>query len=368
MGQTLRTRWILARNRWLMDPRFQSFAWKLPLVRSIARQRAGALFDLVAGFTYSQWLFAGVKLGVFEALRDQPQSVESIAILTDLPEASAMQLLRALASLDLAERLEDGSFTLGQNGAALAANGGVQAMIAHHDLLFADLADPVALLRERGGGKLSGYWPYAEGREGGDAAPYSRLMAASQPMVAEAVLDAVDLSGVSSLLDVGGGEGAFLEAVLRRHPGIRPMLFDLPEVAPRAVARLGPGLQAFPGCFPTDPIPPGADVITLVRILHDHDDATVLALLRQVRAALAPGARLIVAEPMADTPGARAMGDAYFGFYLLAMGSGRPRTPVEITAMLHQSGFGRVQQISTANPFAAQILEAHPAAETVNQR
>lgn len=359
MGQTLRTRWILARNRWLMDAHFQSIAWKIPIVRSIARRRAAALFDLVAGFTYSQWLFAGVKLGVFEALQAEPQSAESIAARTGLPLASASQLLRALASLDLAEPLEAGRYTLGQHGAALAANAGVKAMIAHHDLLFADLADPVALLRERGGGKLSGYWPYAEGHSDGDAAPYSRLMAASQPMVAEAVLDAVDLAGVTSLLDVGGGEGAFLEAVCRRHPRIRPMIFDLPDVTPRAIARLGPGLQTFPGRFPEDPVPQGAEVVTLVRILHDHDDETVLALLRQVHAALAPGARLIIAEPMADTPGARAMGDAYFGFYLLAMGSGRPRTPGEITAMLQQAGFARVQQISTANPFAAQILEAH---------
>jgi demethylspheroidene O-methyltransferase len=361
MAQTLRTRWILARNRWLMDARFQSLAWKLPLVRSIARRRAGALFDLVAGFTYSQWLFAGVRLGVFEALRAKPQGVESIAALTGLPPASASQLLRALASLDLAQRLDADYYTLGQHGAALVANAGVQAMIAHHDLLFADLADPVALLRERGGGKLSGYWPYAEGRSEGDAAPYSQLMAASQPMVAEAVLDAVDFSGVSSLLDVGGGEGAFLEAVLKRHPRIQPMLFDLPDVTVRAAARLGAVLQTYPGQFPVDPIPPGADVVTLVRILHDHDDETVLALLQQIRTAMAPGSRLIVAEPMADTPGARAMGDAYFGFYLLAMGSGRPRTPEEITAMLHQVGFGRVQQIPARNPFAAQILEARPA-------
>lgn len=367
MGETLRTRWILRRNRLLMDPRFQSLAWKLPFVRSIARRRAGALFDLVAGFTYSQWLFVGVRLGVFEQLRSAPQTAAALAATTALPEASAAQLLKALAALGLAEALDNGRYTLGQHGAALVANEGVQAMVAHHDLLFADLVDPIGLLERRGGGRLSGYWPYAEGRPDGDAAPYSRLMAASQPMVAEAVLDAVDLRGVGALLDVGGGEGAFLEAVMQRHPGIRPMLFDLPEVTPRAAARLGPRLQHFPGRFPDDPLPDGADLVTLVRILHDHDDETVGALLARIWACLPPSGRLVVAEPMAGTPGARAMGDAYFGFYLLAMGSGRPRTPDEIRQMLHRAGFADVQQIPTRNPYAAQILVARKPASTVNQ-
>jgi demethylspheroidene O-methyltransferase len=69
-----------------------------------------------------------------------------------------------------------------------------------------------------------------------------------------------------------------------------------------------------------------------VRVVHDHDDERVLALLRAVRAALPPGGTLLLAEPMAGTPGAQAMGDAYFGFYLLAMGSGRPRTPQRLGA------------------------------------
>jgi demethylspheroidene O-methyltransferase len=355
---SLRTRWLLARNRWLMDPRLQALAWKLPFVRSIARRRAGALFDLVAGFTYSQWLHVGVRLGVFEALAQAPQTEAAVAELAGLEAPAARQLLRALVALDLAEMLDDGRATLGQHGAALMANEGVRAMVAHHDLLFADLADPVALLRRRGGGRLSAYWPYAEGGEGGDVVPYSRLMAASQPMVAAAVLDAVDFSGVGRLLDVGGGEGAFLEAVLARHPNVQPMLFDLPEVVARASARLGERLERHGGRFPADPLPAGADMVTLVRILHDHNDATVLDLLCQVRACLAPGKRLLAVEPMAGTPGARAMGDAYFGFYLLAMGSGRPRTAKEITEMLHAAGFARVQQIPTRNPFAAQILEA----------
>lgn len=355
MTHSWRERWVQGRNRWLSDPAFQRFSWKVPIFRSIARGRSKAIFDLVAGFTYSQLLHAAVRLGVFERLRERPHSVAEIATAADLPVGSAAQLLKGLAALGLTESLGDGRYALGQHGAAMIANPGIIAMIEHHDLLYADLADPVALLRRRGGGQLSGYWPYAEG-QAGDVAPYSRLMAASQPMVAQAILDAVDFRTVRTLLDVGGGEGAFLEAARARYPHLSLMLFDIPDVVARGRARLGSALSAHGGRFPDDPLPRGADMVSLVRILHDHDDGTVQALLRRVVECLPPGGRVIVAEPMAGTQGAEAMGDAYFGLYLLAMGSGRPRTPGEIMAMLRSAGFGEVQQLRTENPYAAQIV------------
>jgi demethylspheroidene O-methyltransferase len=114
----------------------------------------------------------------------------------------------------------------------------------------------------------------------------------------------------------------------------------------------------FGGDFFTDPLPSGFDIISLIRVLHDHDDAPALALLRAVHAALPPGGTLFIAEPMAQTPGAEPAGDAYFGFYLLAMGSGRPRSPVEIAAMLQASGFSKSRLIATAMPLTARVIVA----------
>ena len=92
--------------------------------------------------------------------------------------------------------------------------------------------------------------------------------------------------------------------------------------------------------------------MTLVRVLHDHDDARVRTLLAAVRRALPSGGRLVVAEPMAATPGAEAMGDAYFGFYLLAMGRGQPRSAERLTALLVEAGFQSVRRVTdgTAAP------------------
>jgi demethylspheroidene O-methyltransferase len=91
-------------------------------------------------------------------------------------------------------------------------------------------------------------------------------------------------------------------------------------------------------------------VVSLVRIVHDHDDESALVLLRAVREALPGGGVLLLAEPMAGTPGAEPMGDAYFGFYLLAMGRGRPRTAAEIAQLLQKTGFGNVRSVPTPRP------------------
>jgi demethylspheroidene O-methyltransferase len=359
-----RERWLLWRNRLLGDARFQRLAMRLPLVRGKARGSAAAMFGMATGFVYTQTLTACVELGIIERLRTAPATVAALCAQGAIGEDAMQRLLAAGAALDLVEPLDGDRWTLGQMGAALATNAGALAMIAHHNLLYRDLTDPVALLRRgRGGGALAGFWPYAEGEEPGEAAnPYSTLMAASQPMVAEQVLDAVDFGRQRHLLDIGGGHGAFLMAVAARHPALAMTLFDLPGVATGArTALAAAGLDRItvaPGSFITDPLPPGADIVTVVRILHDHDDAVVAALLAKARAALPQGGRLVIAEPMAGTRGARAMGDAYFGLYLWAMGSGRPRTAESYRAMLRAAGFQSVREAPTSLPMIARVLIA----------
>lgn len=365
-GHGWRGRWIAWRNRLLASPRFQRFAARFPLTRPIARRRARALFDLVAGFTYSQILAACIETGLLDVLADGPQDSATLAARIDLPLAGAERLLRGAAALGLVERLGSG-WALGGDGAALRGNRGIAEMVAHHHLLYADLADPVALLRRGGGGgALSRHWRYAEAPATGDSAAvaeYSALMAASQPMIAAQAIDAYPFHRHRRLLDVGGGEGAFLTAVGARVPGLELGLFDLPAVSERARARfdsagLGARARVFGGDFLNDSLPQGYDIVSLIRVLHDHDDAPALALLRNIHSAMPPGGTLFIAEPMAQTPGAGPAGDAYFGFYLLAMGSGRPRSPREICAMLTATGFATARIVPTAIPLTTRAIVA----------
>lgn len=369
---TLRDRWCAWRDRVLADRRFQRWAARFPLTRPIARRRARGLFDLVAGFVYSQVLLACVRLRLFEILAEGPQTLAALAPRLSLPEEAAERLLAAAVSLQLVERRSGGRFGLGPLGAPLVGDTAIAAMVEHHATLYADLRDPVALLRGQAGATaMSNYWPYAAGDAPGALTPervseYSALMSASQPLVAEQVLASYPLLRHRCLLDVGGGEGTFLKAVAAYAPDLRLMMFDLPAVAERARVRLAEaGLAhratAFGGSFFDDPLPTGADIATLVRVLFDHSDARALAILKAVRQVLPPHGTLLIAEPMAGTPGAEAMGDAYFGFYLLAMGKGRSRSAADLTALLHQAGFDRVRLLATPMPLQTQVMVAQPA-------
>lgn len=357
-----RAAWLAWRNRVIASPSFQRGAARFLPTRFVARRRAARLFDLVAGFAYSQVLAAVVESGLIALLAGDPRNEAVLGETLALsPEATA-RLLRAAESLDLAEQVAPGWWTLGEQGAALAGNPGAQAMIRHHRLLYADLADPLALLRDDRAAPtaLSRFWSYAAAAEPAAAAEtgdYSALMAASQRMVADQVIAAYPLARHRALLDVGGGHGAFVGAVAEAAPTLRLGVFDLPEVVAAARA-LEPTIETHGGDFFRDPLPEGFDLISLVRILHDHDDAPAEVLLTAVRRALPAGGRLLIAEPMAGTRGARAMGDGYFGLYLWAMRSGRPRRADELGAMLGRAGFARWRERTTPLPLVARIIVA----------
>jgi demethylspheroidene O-methyltransferase len=366
----LKLGYVARRNRVFASPRFQYWAARLPVIRLIARSRADAAFDLLAGFTYSQVLRAFVESGLFDILKDGPLTAAEIAPRISLSQSAALTLLRAGRALMLSEEPVPDHWMLGEQGAVFATNPGVQAMVRHHRLLYTDLADPLALLRADRAEPtaLSRFWTYAGALHGAtergeDTAEYSELMAASQHFVADEVLASVNFTDVERLLDVGGGHGAFLKAIGTAHPHLNLGLFDLPEVVATGgavlAAAVGRGRVAtHPGNFFKDSIPEGYDMVSLIRILHDHDDGPAQALLANIRTSLAPGASLLIAEPMARIRGTEPMGEAFFGLYLWAMGSGRPRSPAEIIAMLKNAGFASARTVATAQPVNASVIIA----------
>ncbi len=346
------------RDRTLADPRFRDWATRFPLTRPLARRRMRALFDLCAGFVYAQVLHACIDLRVFEILAAGPLDTAALASRLNLPLDRAERLLAAAASLRLLTR-RAGGYGLGPLGAATVGNPAVTEMVRHHVLLYADLADPVALLRAPPGHtRLASYWGYGHAAEpaslpAANVAGYTALMAASQAMVAAQVLDAYDLRAHRCLLDVGGGNGAFLRAAAARAPSLRLMLFDLPSVV--ATATVPATLVG--GDMHRDPWPTGADCLSLIRVVHDHDDERALAILRAARRALPRGGTLLLAEPMAQTPGAEPV-EAYFALYLLALGSGRLRSAGELRRMLADAGFRRTELRPTAAPLVASVIVA----------
>jgi demethylspheroidene O-methyltransferase len=159
-------------------------------------------------------------------------------------------------------------------------------------------------------------------------------------------------------MDVGGGSGAFLSAVQKAAPKLSLRLFDLPDVAPQARARLGEGVELTSGSFKTDSLLEGADAISLIRVLYDHSDETVRDLLAKAYAALPAGGRLIISEPMTGGVVPHGPGNADFAFYCMAMQTGRARSAEEIAQLCTDAGFEGVRIPRAPRPFVTSVVEA----------
>ena len=346
-------------NRLAASRPFQRFCARVPGLRRLVRAEGAAIFDLMQGFVRSQVLAALVDSGLLHRLARTAATPQTLAGLTGLPPERVAILLQAGAGMGLLRRERDGAFSLARRGAAFLGVPGLEDLVRHHRVLYADLADPMAFFRGATDPDLASFWPYVLGGQAGpeDARRYSDLMAQTQALVAEDTLDALPgLGKAGHLMDVGGGTGAFLRAVRARHPGLRLTLFDLPEVV--AAAQLPPGIAAVPGSFRHGALPQGAQAISLVRVLYDHDDQTVAGLLARVRAALPPGGLLVVSEPMSGGLRPDPQTDVYFAVYTLAMRTGRTRSAAEIGALLQAAGFTGVSPRRSLRPYVTCVLTA----------
>ena len=354
-------------NRLVARPGFQRWASEFPLTRGRARRDGAALFDVVQGFVKSQVLMAMVELDLFRRLRSGPMTADQLGHAVDVPPERMQVLLQAGAALGLLKRKRGARYALARQGAALMGVPGLEAMIRHHRAFYRDLEDPVALLRGPRQTELSEFWPYVFGARG-DVAPdvartYSDLMAQSQQLVAQDTLRAVGLTGVTHLLDIGGGTGAFLEAVGMAYPNMRMTLFDLPQVVPDATERFASAgmadrVRIEAGSFRDDPLPEGADAISLIRVLYDHADNTVQALLSKAYAALPPGGRLLISEPMGGGAQPEVSGDVYFALYTMAMQTGRVRSADEVSALCRAAGFENIQSPAPKRAYVTRVLTA----------
>lgn len=360
LGLSTRIARLLARS----DIQERVARW--PFTFGMARRDGREIFDILQGFVASQVLLALVETGVLRHLLDGPATADRLALSTGLTSERLEVLLRAGQALGLLKRRAKGRYGLSRKGAVILGVPGLEAMIRHNRALYADMADPVALMRGGAETHLQRFWPYVfgGGEVGADsAAEYSDLMAQSQRLVALDTLRMLPLRGVRNLMDVGGGSGVFLAEALRAWPEMRGTLVDLPAVIPAAEARLSEaGLAGraslSPGNFRLDPLPEGADAVSLVRVLYDHADDTVADLLAKIHAGLPKGGRLIVSEPMSGGTRPDRATDVYFAFYTMAMGTGRVRSAARIAEMCRAAGFGKIRIARAPRPYITCALEA----------
>jgi demethylspheroidene O-methyltransferase len=370
---TFKDAWQARLERWYAHPGLYRWSLSNPLTRWLTRRRTRRLFDLMAGFVHSQVLLACVRLDLFRTLQQAPADMDSLAQRTGLAPSVLQRLILSAVALGLLERRSQGRFGLGPLGVPLAQHDGIGQMIEHNHLLYQDMQDPLQFLGNAWRGGMADYWPYAHAKPVPAAAGpdldkftrYSELMAASQGFVVQEILSSYFFDEHRCVLDVGAGRGRFVSELAAHAPHLKFKMFDLPPVLALASENLqAKGLQdrvsLHPGSFLQDPLPEGADLITLVRVAHDHPDAVVLQVLQKAHDALPVGGTLLLAEPMAQSDQeagpADASVDAYFHFYLLAMGDGRLRSPQELSDLMKAAGFTHIERVANAMPIHTQIL------------
>jgi hypothetical protein len=192
-----------------------------------------------------------------------------------------------------------------------------------------------------------------------EARAFDEMMAHFPDNRHAAVAEAYDVSAARLVADIGGGNGAMLRHLLARAPAARGLLFDRPDV----VAALGPEalldgrIETAGGSF-LDAVPAGADHVVLSRVLHDWPDEGCTRILANCRAAMAPGAVLLVVEALLEPDPARGRPTDYLiDMQMMAMfGTGRQRSEAEFHALLAAAGFAWRRTIPTASPVSA--LEA----------
>lgn len=320
------------------------------------------LADLMAGFWTTQAIYVAAQLGLADHLAAGPRSADVLAGATGAHPRSLYRLLRALAGLGIFTEQEDGNFALTplaeclrdgpESLRSLALMRGSWQYATWGNLLHSVTTGEAAFDALHGQPLFDWLGAHPEAGRIFDAA-----MTGVHGRETAAMLDAYDFSGINVLADIGGGNGSVICAVLDRYPALRGILFDLPAVCARAAVGLTARCQVIAGSF-FEGVPAGADTYLLRHILHDWDDARSVTILRQCRAVMQPGQRLLVVEGVVPTGNTPSVSKRY-DLSMMVMVGGMERTEQEYRDLFAASGF-RLTRIVPTRTWVA-VIEGEPA-------
>ncbi|MFJ8750054.1 methyltransferase [Streptomyces sp. NPDC102441] len=270
------------------------------------------LRELAFGAACAAAVRAAARLRVADALGETPVSAAELALIVDAEPVPLGRLLRALCCYGIFEETADGKFVHTEMSRLLREDD--PNSLRYISLwctepwtweVWPRLDDAV-----RSGASVfpdtfgKGFFEYLHQDAGESAQVFNRAMTTSSVQSAQDVADLLDLTGVSSVADIGGGQGHVLASLLEKHPSVRGTLLDLPGVVARADARLREGgvlaerVRIVPGDCRED-IPVEADLYIIKNIL-EWDDESTRRTLRNVVAAARPGARVVIIENLVD--------------------------------------------------------------------
>jgi hypothetical protein len=331
---------------------------------------AVTLRQLIMGFRVTQLIYVAAKLGLADRLEHGPQTPQQLARTVGAEPRALYRLLRALASLGLFAETAEGAFELTPLAHLLQSNvaGSLRSLAllygqewlwqAYGGMLYSVQTGRPAFERAHGQPLYDYLHQHPDA-----AALFNEAMSAYSAQEAAAILAAYDFSGVSRVVDVGGGHGALLAALLQNHPHLSGIVFDLAPVVAGAQRLLADaGLAARATCLAGnffDALPGGGDVYVLKSVLHNWDDAAALRILRTCRQAMARHARLLVVErviPPGNTPAEAKL----FDINMMVVVGGQERTECEYESLFQAAGFRLTRIIRTGSPLS--LIEGAPAA------
>jgi O-methyltransferase/methyltransferase family protein len=330
-------------------------------------QAQAALQQMTNGYWTTQIIYVAAKLGIADALEDGPQGLDALAQATRTHAPSLYRLMRALAGLGVFVENQDGAYATTTLGRCLVSGspGALRARaILNGEDWYRGWGGLLHSVRtgETAFDHIAGR-PFFEHLAANPetASVFNEAMASATEGAAGAVADAYDFSRCRTIVDVGGGTGAFLAGILKANPQARGVLFDRPNVIAAAGGLLtGVGVadrcDLLRGDF-FEAVPSGGDLYILSWIIHDWDDDRSVAILKNCRRAMRDDARLLVIEQVVP-PGNQASLSKLYDLHMLALSGGRERRKDEYRALLAAADLELARIIPTAVPRS--VIEALP--------
>jgi hypothetical protein len=317
--------------------------------------------SLINGYRVTQLLYVAVKLGIADLLADGPQTMEELAATTDAQADALYRALRALASFGVFREVAPRRFALTPLAELLRTDHpyslcaailvqGEEAYRAWGELLYSLRTGAPAFDQAYGMPHFDYLAHHAEA-----SAVFNRTMSENTARSVTALVSAYAFPTSGVVVDVGGGHGAFLAAVLQAHPGLRGVLFDQPHVVEGSAPTLeAAGVEErcvqVGGDFFTPPLPAG-DLYLLRQVIHDWDDARSSAILRHCAQAMAQDGKILVIEaliPSGNDPSPVKLLD----MQMLVMTGGRQRTEEEYRQLYATAGLRLLRILPTTTQFS----------------
>ena len=330
-----------------------------------------ALRQLIMGFRTTQMIHVAAKLGIADRLAQGPQDADALARAVGAAPRPLYRLLRALASIGIFAETPQGAFAL--TPAARLLQSDVPGSLRTTALLYGDAVFWDAYGRmlhsvrtgEPAFEHAHGEPLFAHLANNPDAAAlFHQAMSGFSAQEMTAILAAYDFSGFAHVVDVGGGEGALVAALLGKYPQLRATVLDLATVADGAQRLLADaGLTERASFIAGDffgEIPRGGDLYLLKSVIHNWNDAAAANILRGCRRAMSDDARVILIErviPAANVPSEATLFDINM---LVVLGS-QERTESEYRALFDAAGFRLTRVVPTDSPMS--LIEGVPVPE-----